>query len=137
MCKSNLPFSAAVFSMISIISIHVRCIVENFTIFITTAIKASDIKILLAQMHYFFTCQIPPPPTPTKPNSIKYSFNGNNCAVGDNVLIFFPKCARTRIFFPPYFSYPFCRFSIFVFFFAFSLVFSTFFHENEGVHCLC
>ena len=29
-------------------------------------------------------------------------------------------------FFPPYFSCPFCRFSIFVFFFAFSFVFSTF-----------
>ena len=39
-------------------------------------------------------------------------------------LKFYPKCAWTRVFFPPYFSCPFCRFSIFVFL-ALSFVFST------------
>ena len=39
-------------------------------------------------------------------------------------------------FFPPYFSCPFCRFSIFVFFCRFLLI-SLLLHENEGVHCLC
>ena len=37
---------------------------------------------------------------------------------------FCSKCARTRIFFPQYFSCPFCRFSVFVFL-PFSFIFST------------
>ena len=37
---------------------------------------------------------------------------------------FCSKCARTRVFFPQYFSCPFCRFSVFVFL-PFSFIFST------------
>ena len=39
-------------------------------------------------------------------------------------LNFCSKCARTRFFFPQYFSCPFCRFSVFVFL-PFSFIFST------------
>ena len=37
---------------------------------------------------------------------------------------FCSKCARSRVFFPQYFSCPFCRFSVFVFL-PFSFIFST------------
>ena len=40
-----------------------------------------------------------------------------------------------RLIFPPYLSYPFCRFSIFVFYRF--LLFSLLLYENERQHCLC
>ena len=39
-------------------------------------------------------------------------------------------------FFLPYFSCPFCRFSIIWYFYRF-LSFSIHLHENDGLHCLC